>query len=318
LNSTPLVPRNTRVGLALGGGGARGIAHIGLLSILHQQVRIDCLSGTSAGAIMAAMYAARPDPAWMIDHFRAYLDSREYKNLGIERLARQHMDSENNNAFTRRLKKHVAANMSLIKQYVVDRSRFSEALRFLLPVDHFDALSLPLTVCATDLSSGKLITYEQGDLITALANSASIPGVLEAEITADGGVLSDGGVIEPMPVSVLKSRTDFVIASEISLKRLPPLEATSIYRLMMRSEQLSKMALAQLQAQAADFIFEPDVMSLHWSRFDEMERLLAAGIVAGEQGLPCLQQSLRRHGSWRQRLRRWMIERLQVNSAVAD
>lgn len=311
MTPTPILHPTQRIGLALGGGGARGIAHIGLLEILHRRIRIDCLSGTSAGAIMAAMYAARPDPVWMVNHFRAYLDSPEYRRLGIERLARQHMDSDNNNAFTRRLKKHVAANLSLIRQYVVDRSRFRDALRFLLPTDRFEGLSIPLTVCATDLSSGTLVTYEQGDLINALANSASIPGILEAEITAEGGVLSDGGVIEPMPVSVLKGRADYVIASEISRKRLPPLEETSIYRLMMRSEQLSKMALAQLQARQADFVFAPDVMSLHWSRFDEMEQLLAAGIRAGEEGWPDLLQSLQHHHSWRQRLRRWMIRKLE-------
>ncbi len=292
-----------KVGLALAGGGARGIAHIGIFKHLHGKIPISHLSGTSAGGIIAAMYAYRQDPDWMEQHFRDYLESEVYRDLGISRLARQRLDAENESAFTRKFKSHVAVNLSLMRQFVVDRERFTRALRFLIPVNSFEELSLPLTVCATDLNSGHVMAYRSGDLINALANSASIPGVLESEILDDGSVMADGGVMTPVPVAQLKPHTDFVIASEISRRSLPALEEHNIFRLMMRSEHLGKMELARFQAREADFVMMPNVMSLHWSRFDEFDFLLDAGESEAREQMSALMDRLRIHSSIMFRLR---------------
>ena len=82
------------IGIALGGGGARGIAHIGLLQVMSEHgITINRISGTSAGSLIGAMYASRPDPVWLEQRFREFLDSRAFKNLGTDRLAKRQLGS---------------------------------------------------------------------------------------------------------------------------------------------------------------------------------------------------------------------------------
>ena len=288
--------------MALAGGGARGIAHIGVLKHLHeQQVTIDALSGTSAGAIVAAMYAARPDPQWIEHQFRDFLASQAFLKLGTQRLARRYERDADDGVFSRRLKDHMVVNMSLLREFIIPRQRLLDALEWLLPVRDFSELEIPLVVCAADLSNGEPVIYDRGDLLNALCNSASIPGVLEAEIS-DNSVIADGGVFLPVPVDPLRPLVDFVIASEVNQRQLPPLEQLSVYSLMMRGDQLTQITLARLQAQKADFVLYPQVHALHWSQFGAFEELLENGFLAAKQSTPELQRLLAQAGSPLRRL----------------
>lgn len=281
------------VGIALGGGGARGIAHIGLLQVMAEHgVSVDRVSGTSAGALIGAMYASRPDPVWLEQRFREFLGSRAFKNLGTERLAKRHEGAETVSAFGKRLKDHFVVNLSLMRQYVIPRETLNAAVEFLVPARRFQDLELPMTVCATDLQSGELVRYQSGDLVLALANSSSIPGVLEPEISGQS-IVVDGGVLSPVPTRALIGKTDFIIASEITRRALPPLEDVNIYALMMRSEQLSQRALARHQARLADFVFCPDVMDLHWSQFGAFDELLQNGREEAQNRMRELKSRLR-------------------------
>ncbi len=290
-------------GLALAGGGARGIAHIGVLKTLHERgVTVDRLAGTSAGAIVAAMYASRPDPHWIESHFRKFLASEEFLRLGTQRLAQRYERDSDGGVFSRRLKDHMVVNLSLLRQYIIPRELLRDALAFLVPAQTFAELEIPLMVCAADLNAGEAVVYEEGDLINALCNSASIPGVLEAEID-DASVLADGGVFLPVPVAPLRSKVDFVIASEVNQRRLPKLEQLSVYSLMMRAEHLTQITLAHLQASAADFVFYPEVKALHWSQFGAFDELLASGIYESLLRIDPLQRRLARA---RSPVRRWL------------
>jgi NTE family protein len=281
------------VGIALGGGGARGIAHIGLLQVMAEHgMTADRVSGTSAGALIGAMYASRPDPFWIEERFREFLTSRAFKNLGTDRLAKRHEGAETVSAFGKRLQDHFVVNLSLMRQYVIPREVLNAAVEFLVPARRFQDLELPMVVCAADLQSGLPIHYESGDLVMALANSSSIPGVLEPDLSGQS-IVVDGGVLTPVPVSALRDQVHFVIASEISRRGLPPLDDVNIYALMMRSEQLTQRELARHQASLADFVFCPDVMSLHWSQFAEFDQLLQNGREEALKRMPELKRKLR-------------------------
>lgn len=281
------------VGMALGGGGARGIAHIGLLQVMAEHgLNIDQISGTSAGALIGAMYASRPDPFWVEQRFREFLEDRAFKNLGTDRMARRHEGGETVGAFGKRLQDHFVVNLSLMRQYVIPRETLNNAIRFLVPARRFQDLELPMVVCAADLQSGEVVRYQSGDLVLALANSSSIPGVLEAEISSQS-ILVDGGVLAPVPVRALVGKSDFIIASEISRQSLRPLADINIYALMMRSEQLTQRALARHQARLADFVLCPDVMDLHWSQFGAFDELLQNGRNEAQNRMAELKGKLR-------------------------
>ncbi|MEM6936982.1 MAG: hypothetical protein AAF552_11040, partial [Pseudomonadota bacterium] len=113
---------------------------------------------------------------------------------------------------------------------------------------------------------------------------------------------ADGGVFLPVPVEPLRSKVDFVIASEVNQRRLPKLEQLSVYSLMMRAEHLTQITLAHLQASAADFVFYPEVKALHWSQFGAFDELLASGIFESLQRIEPLQRRLSRA---RSPVRRW-------------
>lgn len=304
-------------GLALGGGGARGVAHIGVLQVLEREgVRIDRLAGSSAGAIIGSMYASKPDAKWVEKRFAEFLESGSFSALGTERMARRHADVDGMSPFGKRLQSHVAVNLSLLRQFAIPREKLNAAMEFLVPARRFEDLEIPLTICATEMQSGTPVIYESGDLIHALSNSASIPGILEPEVTSKS-IIADGGVVMPMPVRPLREHVDFVIASEISKRDFPTIDEINIYSMIMRAEQVTQRSLAQLQAEHADFVFAPDVMDLHWSRFDHFEPLLANGIIEAQTKIDQLRTALRTATSPRARLQRWLAKQVHSGQPAA-
>ncbi|MEM9530730.1 MAG: patatin-like phospholipase family protein [Pseudomonadota bacterium] len=303
-------PQNRRIGLALSGGGARGSAHIGVLKALQRyRVTIDEIAGTSAGAVVAAMYAARPDPAWIARRFAEYLESDVFKSLGTQRLAKRFEKGSLESVFSRRFKDHMVVNMSLMREFVIPRSRLEAAFRFLIPAETFSELALPLVVCAADVRHGTPVIYHSGDLINALCNSASIPGVLEADVVGEQ-VIVDGGVFFPVPVEPLRPRNQLVIASDVNQRRLPELQQISVYSLSTRAENLAQMSLARLQAEQADVTIFSDVFGLHWSQFGAYEELIKSGEAAAEDAMDLVLDRIKAMrsplGRLKHRLRSWL------------
>lgn len=268
------------LGVALAGGGARGLAHIGVLQVLHERgIAVHRLAGTSAGAIVAAMYAARPDPDWVEARMREFLESEPYRQLAFDQL----VPTTGELSLTGKFKRHVAVNLFLLKSYLLPRQRLVDAVEFLLPVNRFEDLALPLTVSAVDLHGGDLLDTCSGDLVEAVCDSAAIPGVFE--LRADGGrLIADGAVLAPVPVHAL-TECDYTIASDINHGQLNPLGELNIFALMVRAERLSQSNLAHVQAAAADLVVGPEVGATHWAAFEQLDHLVAAGKIACTRAL---------------------------------
>lgn len=272
--------RPRHLGVALAGGGARGLAHIGVLQALHAHgVEVHRLAGTSAGAIIAAMYAARPDPQWLETRMRAFLQSEAYRRLAFNQL----VPTTGELSLSHKFKRHVAVNMFLLKSHLLPRQRLIDAVEFLLPVQSFDQLQRPLTVCAVDLNAGELIDISQGDLIRAVCDSAAIPGVFELR-QDQHRLIADGAVLAPVPVHALAA-CDYTVASDINYGVLNRLGEINVFALMVRAERLSQSRLAHAQAAAADLVIGPRVGATHWAAFEQLDALVAAGKLACEQAL---------------------------------
>ena len=289
------------IGFALGGGGARGAAHIGVLKVLHSNGIVpDVMGGTSAGAIIGAMYAATKDPDWIENRFRQFLDSDEYKSMGVERLESDHPESVIGQV-TKFVQDRLVIAMALTRNSIVKKSRLSNALEYLIPVRSFEELQIPLTVFATDLQSGNTISYESGDLIDAVTQSGSIPGFLEPTIDNEK-LIVDAGVSAPLPISQVKEKADFTVGIDIS-RGYPnrPMRKTNIIEIITRSERITSQYYTDMLAQEADFLIKPDVMGLNWSAFDKFEELLQNGSDEAEHRLPKLKQILKYRKSLRYR-----------------
>ena len=273
------------LGLALGGGGARGAAHIGVIQTLHQAgVRPDVIAGTSAGSTVGAMYAATLDPDWIEKRFREFIEHESFRTFNSGEL----LDGRNQETFlskvTSKVKQHYMVILGLNRSYVAKREILENAVDYLLPVDTFEELKIPLKILVTDIHSGEDIVYESGELKEAIVQSSSIPGFFEPT-HKDGRLLVDGGVTAPLPVSVLKKLTELVMAIDITNHSLKPLEDPNMIEIVRRSDIITSLKLKERIAQDADILIRPDVLGLHWSEFGKFDDLLKSGRDAAAKTL---------------------------------
>jgi NTE family protein len=205
-----------RVGLVLGGGGAKGAAHVGVLRVIDElRVPIDCIAGTSMGALVGATFAAGAPPA---DVERELLAIDWERTVGGQgRRDRTPISRKLASAsYTNSLEFGLAKGRLLTPAGLVATQRIEQALHTLVAhaqfIRDFDDLPIPFRAVATDMLASEMVVLERGDLAVAMRASMSIPGVF-APVTIDGKVLSDGGIVRNLPVDVARELcADVVIA----------------------------------------------------------------------------------------------------------
>lgn len=279
------------LGLALGGGGSRGVAHIGALQVLHANgVSPDLIAGSSAGSMVGAMYAATLDPRWMENRFRELMSSDLFASFSSGSL----MDGLSKETFlektTAKVKRRYVVGLGLNKAYVLPRSIIKNAMEFLIPCSSFEELQIPLKVMATDIQNGKEIIYSKGNLKEAIIQSSSIPGFFEATKKGDK-IIVDGGVTSPIPVEILKKHTELVMAIDITNYELKPLTNPNLVEIMRRSDIITSLKLKGMLAEKADILIKPEVSGIHWSDFKNFDKLLKSGKNAMMSALDGLKKS---------------------------
>ena len=273
------------LGLALGGGGARGAAHIGVIQTLHEAgVRPDIIAGTSAGSTVGAMYAATLDPEWIEKRFREFISDESFKKFNSGEL----LDGRNQETFlnkvTSKVKQHYMVILGLNRSFVASRKILEKAVDFLLPVETFEELKIPLKILVTDIYKGEDIVRESGSVKEAIIQSSSIPGFFEPTIK-DGRLLVDGGVTAPIPVAILKKLSRLVMAIDITNYSVSPLKNPNMIEIVRRADIITSLRLKERISQDADILIRPDVMGLHWSEFGKFDHLLKSGRDAAEKAL---------------------------------
>jgi NTE family protein len=183
------------IGLALGGGGARGLAHIGVIKVLIEAgFKIDYIAGTSMGALVGAVYAATGDLDFLEKMFESV---REKDVLSVHQIA-----------------KHKDGVLFKPKHPV------EQMLEKFVDGTQVENCRIPFTAVATDATTGLKVLLDKGDLIQAVRASTALPTILPP-VTINGQILIDGGLIDPVPADVVKKMgADYVIAVDVS-KRWP-------------------------------------------------------------------------------------------------
>jgi NTE family protein len=227
--STPdtdaMPPVRPRICLVLSGGGARGMAHIGVLKILEElKVPIDCIAGTSMGAVVGGLYASGMSAQQIestirsVDWQEAFRDAPPRRDLAF----RRKQDDRN---FLVRLPLGLKHGQILLPKGFIQGQKLQETLRQLtLPFSNstdFDALPTPFRAVATDLETGNAVLMHKGDLAVAMRASISAPGVF-APVESEGRLLVDGGLAENLPVDVARQmHADILIVSDVSFPLQP-------------------------------------------------------------------------------------------------
>jgi NTE family protein len=260
--ATRLVP--PRVGLALGGGGARGFAHLGVLRVLEQEkIAVDLVVGTSVGSLIGAFYAdsGRVLDAELLalavtreDLFDygplAFLSGGLAKGEGIETFLRKHL-------------RHQA-----IEEFAV-----------------------PFGAVATELRTGRTVVFDRGAVAPAVRASSAIPGVF-APVEIGGVTYVDGGVTDPVPAHVARSRgAELVIAVAIP-PAVPPEPPRNPVAVAYHAVALMAAEIGRLRAAEADVVIEPAVGDVAYDDFTRRKQLIEAGEAAAREALPAIRAAL--------------------------
>ena len=263
----PAVPVPPRIGIALGGGFARGIAHAGVLRVLEQNdIPIHCITGVSAGAIVAAAYAS---------------------GATCDEIARTGCSMR----FTD------VARWSIGRMGFAGSDRMERFLRNLLKCHTFEQMRIPLGVLATDVVTGEALVFRDcGDVILPIRASCSYPGLFQPVRCGDR-LLVDGAI--SMEVPALLAR--LLGATRVISLHLPMQGSaampTNMFHVVNRCFQILHSRTETTWRQHSDLVIEPDVRGMEWDAFDSAVQLMKAGEEAALSALPRIQGWLERRPS---------------------
>ena len=292
----PQQPR-PRVGLVLAGGGAKGGAHVGVLKVLEEMhVPIDCIAGTSMGALVGGGYASGI-PADGLEKFVVGIDWKTVVG-GAGRRDLQTIEQKRAGVtYSNDIEMGLRDKRVMLPAGIVNTSSIEDLLRSYVARSRaqtdFDRLPIPYRAVATDMLTGKMVVLESGDLATAMRASMAIPGAF-APVVTDQYVLSDGGMVRNIPVDVARNLcADVVIVVNLVEQELQREKLQTATQLILRSSDVGIMANENLQLESltdrdiridvimgdittADFERVPDTIPLGEKAAREMAGKLAA------------------------------------------
>ena len=259
MHDAPAVPR---IGLALGGGFARGIAHAGVLRIFEQHhIPLHCITGVSAGAIVAAAYAS---------------------GAGADEIARVGCQ----------MRFRDVAKWSICRMGVMGSERMKRFLEGLLKHHRFEEMRIPLGVVATDLCTGKPVSFrDEGDVFLPIRASCAYPGLFQP-VRDDDRLLVDGAMSMEIPAVVARELgATHVISVALPAPpcRRPPKD---VFQVIRRCFQIMQGRSEDGWRSASDLVIAPDLKSIEWNGFESGPEMVKAGEAAAVAALPIIESWL--------------------------
>jgi NTE family protein len=259
-----------RIGLALSGGAARGNAHVGVLRALAENnIRIDVIAGTSAGAIVGGALAAGM-PLDDIEEFGRKLRWRKIGRVTISRFGLQ------------------------------TNQRLERYLRARLPISKFEDLPIPFAAVATDLKTGgAVVMRDRGDLPFAIRASCTIPGWYVPVTDEHGRQLVDGGLAAVVPATFARSLgADIVIAVDVNGDGATFMGSRgSVIGVILQALLAVQKTASRYQLESADLVITPKVAHIRWDQVRRADELIRAGYQAGLESVPRIQALIKETAS---------------------
>lgn len=263
-----------RIGLALGGGGVRGLAHILVIQAIEEfGVKPDIVSGTSIGSIVGAMYTSGKSPHEMIESVRLHTISNKDSLRDV--FAKKH----------ELLKWADILSPGKNLTGVVDAAGFIHSMLDEIHKTTFEELEIPLRVIAADYWSAEEIVFESGSLLPAIQASMAVPGVF-SPVPYEGRVLVDGGVVNLVPYDRVQDDVDLTIAVNVGKSRTPGEKAVpsaldavlGTFSVMQEAALLEKM-----KKRKPDIYVKPEISGVRMLEFNKIDDVLAQAMPAIEQ-----------------------------------
>lgn len=281
-----------KIGLALSGGGAKGLAHVGVLKILEEQnIKIDYITGTSMGAVVAALYSAGYTPAQieniLIDiNWNGYISGElDSKKVPLEKKLNSHK-------YAASVRYDKEFNLSLPKGFGSTEMiylRLKKLLANVEDINTFDKLPIPLRIVATDLNSGKAVALSHGDLARAITASVAIPTILDP-VEIDGNLYVDGLITRNLPVEdVIAMGADIVIASDVG-NEVKDNKDYNILSVMNQLVTIQSASSTQQQREMATILISPDIQSYNATDMKRGREFIALGLKAAQEKIEDLKK----------------------------
>jgi NTE family protein len=261
----PLPPhKNVDVALVLGAGGAKGLAHIGVIEELQAAgIHPDLIVGCSAGAIVGALYADRPD----INHVKTLLYDKRREHFfewSIENMP------------------FGVSNAAALQQFLIDH----------LYSKKFEDLKIPFIAVATSLEFGDLVAFGTGELESPVRASAAIPGVF-LPVKVNGGYFVDGGVADPIPVKIARERgAKFIIAVDLS-GQLQTSLPKHVFGILQRSLEIHYLHHSRIACHNADYVIQVPFQNVGTFEDGQNEKIYENGRLAARKALPAIKERLK-------------------------
>jgi NTE family protein len=261
-NASGAVPAG--VALALGGGFARGFAHLGVLQVFEQhRIPINAIAGTSIGSILGAAYASGAPLAKII----AVCRNVRFRDFARWRFSRLGLASNH---------------------------RLGDLIEQVLRARDFEDLLIPFAAVATDLGSGDAVVLRHGNLSQALRASCAFPGLFEP-VHIGTRCLVDGGLVSPVPAREARALgATCVVGVSVDVHDGRAGDPTNLFQIVSRAVSAAQKNQSELWEKEANLILRPDVHSLAWDDFARAEEAIEAGAAAARSALPRIQQLLSR------------------------
>jgi NTE family protein len=261
LNTGPgTSPERAGLGLALGGGFARGFAHLGILQVLEQnRIPISFIAGTSVGSILGAAYASGAPLARIIATCRT-LRFRDIARWRVSRLG-------------------LASN-----------HRLGDLIEQVFESKRFEDLRIPMAVVATDLANGEPVVFTHGNLCEAIRASCAFPGLFEP-VQIGTRYLADGGLVAQVPTCAARELgASHVIGVSVGLEDGHRGAPSNIFQVVCRAVSAAQKHQLEIWERHADLVLRPDVQSIAWDDFDRADEAIEAGAAAARRALPRIQK----------------------------
>jgi NTE family protein len=286
--------------LALGGGGGRGLAHLGVLDVLEEhKLKPDAIVGSSIGALFGAMYAIEPDAKAVIERAKDILASQPFSKLNLPSL--EEADTQDQSWLS---KLSAAARQSILytraatDQSVADTEALIEIAMTFCGRESFRDVKIPLYVTAVHFPSGdcRLFSHDTDvRLPCAVAASMAVPGVFDP-VKVGGEKFVDGGVASELPskeAQMVANADQLVLAVNVGARPRPDVEPKNVYGMLDWTAQIKSLYLRKYDREFSDVLIEPLVGFTQWHDFTNIEQEIDKGRQATLEKMPELIKKLR-------------------------
>jgi NTE family protein len=278
-----------RIGLALGGGGARGLAHIGVMKVLEREnIKPDLIVGTSIGSIVGGALASGITAHELEKRVEAFLKSDLYTSSQLKAMG--NAESGGEQRLSRRIQSYFRTKIrlahALYKPSILELGAVEEFISYFVPDIQIEETLIPFRAVATDLETGGCVVLSEGSLRRSILASSAVPGVLPP-VAINGRRLSDGGIICTVPARYAwQEGIQAVIAVAIDRDIVLSSDLETAVDIYVRAGEIMGFHLEKYELENADLIIRPELGGIHWTNFSQSKQLIASGEEAALKSLP--------------------------------